>query len=263
VLHPGDVVGVVAPLVEVAHPARRERLQRLVESTGVVRVVEVLEHHLPVPREIGQRLARAPHRGRELEVLERCFQLGQRRRQRRRVGIEAGEDEALPDLHPQAGKAVLLLVERDRPLHRGRPEQTAIEAVAPVVIRACELRAAAGALSDDHAAVPAHRRQDADDAAPVADDYQRLVDDLERVPVAWLRDLALAADAEPCMAEDRFLLEREPRRGDVELRREKTCLVHVSDRFLEAGERLVVYPPHQRARPRTRSSLPMIRGPGG
>src|SRR5262245_38809463 len=52
VLDTRDVAHAVTPVEEIAHARGGERLERLVQAAGVVRVVEVLHHDLPVPREV-------------------------------------------------------------------------------------------------------------------------------------------------------------------------------------------------------------------
>ena len=62
-------------------------------------------------------------------MLEHGVDLGQRRRQRLRRGIEAGEDEPLPDLDRQPGQSELGLVEVEVDTESGRVRLTKYVAV--------------------------------------------------------------------------------------------------------------------------------------
>src|SRR5439155_18640781 len=101
VLNPRHVPYVVAPGEEVTHAARRERLQRLVQPARVVRVVEVLEHDLPVPRKVRQRLPAKSDGVVELVAGEWFVELDETGRERRGVPVEGREDETVPDLDRQ------------------------------------------------------------------------------------------------------------------------------------------------------------------
>ena len=156
----------------------------------MVAVVEVLEHHLPVPRQAGERERAGADGVGELVVGEERLVALERRGEWRGGRVEVDEDEAVPLLDLQAGQAPLRLVERRRALHRRRAEQAAVEGVAPVVVRALERRRVAGSLAHLHRPVPAHRRQGVDRARLVAGDDDRLVAVRRREPVAAVRGSA-------------------------------------------------------------------------
>src|SRR5438067_11169548 len=101
------------------------------------------------------------------------------------------------------------LLEVDGAFHRGCAEQPPVEPIAPVVVRARELRRVTGAFGDDHAAVPADGAQHANLAVLVTRHEQWFADDLERIPITGIRELVLSTDAEPLVAEDRVSLELE------------------------------------------------------
>ena len=120
-------------------------MNAVVETTVVVHLHEVLDHDLPVERHVGNDHGIDGDEVVDPVVGQRCVELCQPRRQRRRVVREVHEDEAAPDLHRQPRQADLVHVESVGLGHLGRADQLTVEVVDPVVVRAAEL---AGVAAD-------------------------------------------------------------------------------------------------------------------
>ena len=227
----------VVPLLVERHErgvgARHYVADPAVQPVVVIPVDEVLQHHLPVPGQILEDPAVDPDRLFEVVVTEDPCEAAERGGQFRRLVIERDEDKTVPDLTLQLGKAEARLVEADALLHRRRSEQLTIEAVDPEVVRAAEVVPVAGALGDDHAAVPANRRENPNLPIRPADGQKRIVEQLEREVVADVGDLPFVADADPVPIEDGLTLEGEERLGHVARRRKRHGLVDLDDRRLE------------------------------
>ena len=216
--------------------AGHEVVQRAaVQLVGVVAVVVVLEHHLPVPGE-GTGHDRRPVAGAEVVGCDGLGDLGQPRGQRRGVRIEIDEDEAEPGLQLEGRQGDGGLVEVAGPLHRRRVHQVAVEAVDPVVIGADEAAGIAPPLGHQHRPVLADRRHRLQLVRPGAGDNDRLADDPGGEIVARRRDPGLPTDAEPFVIEQRLLLELVEGRVGVAGRRQGLGPVEVEDRAGHALE---------------------------
>jgi hypothetical protein len=221
---------------------------------GVVAVVEVLEHHLPVPRHVGERERARAHGVLEVVVVEVRLVVGQCGRERLGVGVDVHEHEAVPQLDLQRREREVLLVEALGALHRRCAEQATVEPVDPVVVRALERGAVALALAHRHRPVLAHRREAVDATLLVAHHDQRFAGDRDGEPIARLRDARRPPDAEPLVREERLVLEAQELVARVELGREGGRPGHVRDGGVERREEIVVQDAHRVA--------PVSVGPG-
>ena len=185
-----------------------EIVQRpLVQLRGVIAVIVVLEHHLPVPGEDARFAGTLALGTGKVVMRDRLGDCGQAGGERGCVEVEIDEQEALPDLDLEAGQAVLFLLEVARLLHRRRAGQLAVEAVGPVMIGAQEHPRVARAFGHQHRPVRAHRGHRVDLTIAAAGDDDRLADNLSREIVADIGHPALAPDAQPLVVVQRFLLE--------------------------------------------------------
>ena len=147
------IAAVVPRHRELRHMAGAEILDDLMQTVGVIAVVEVLKHDLPVPRQIAEReSARADAVGQVVVGQKRgeAFQSG---RKGLSVKVKAHEDEPFPHFHQQLGQAVVGFAEIFCALHCGCAQQSSVQAVAPVVIRAGEGAGVARVVADLHASV--------------------------------------------------------------------------------------------------------------
>ena len=180
--------------------------QEHVQQAGVVRVLDVLEHQLPVA---GNALAHVAEHD-ELAAVEHAVEIAQHavaeiglERLVRRA--EAGEHDAVPLRRREALQAVVLGAEIGRhaalaaiAAAERHAEQVAVEIVGPLVIGADELlrRAAAGG-AELHAAMGAAVDQHVDRAVGTAHGDDLAVAELAALEVAGVGDLGFEADIEP------------------------------------------------------------------
>ena len=216
-----------------------ERLEGPVQPAGVVRVVEVLHHDLPVPGQVRDRLALEGGGGLQPVVGEQLVDLGHGRAERAGLLVEVGHDEPLPELHLELGQAVVGPVEVRGAVHGRRAQQRPVEPVGPVVVRAGEPPAVARALGDHHAPVAAHRRQDAHLAVGVAGCDEGLARDGDAPEIAWIGKLVGPAHAQPLALEDGPALELVELGRRVQLGGEHPGLADRSGRVVEAGQELI------------------------
>ena len=234
-----DIAAVFPRHRELCHVARAEILDDLMQPVGVVAVVEVLKHDLPVPRQVGEReSARADAVG-QVVVGEKRSEALQSRPQRARIRVEAHEDEAFPHFHQQLGKAVVGFVEVLGALHRRGAQQTAVQAVDPVVIGAGEGAGVACVVADLHASVLADGREHIDMSVFVAGrDYSLSVHFCGEV-VACFWYLRSQAETEPLVIPEGFELKVVELLGCVELGRQGSGVRHIAgggiQRFQQFG----------------------------
>ena len=226
VLDPADGAVGVVPGEEVVHVAGGEGLQRPVEPAGVVGVVEVLHHDLPVPRQVGNRLALQCCGRLQAVVGEHGVDLGHGRTEGPGVAVEVGHDEPLPDLHLELRERMIGPVEAGGPVHGRRAQQSAVQSVGPVVVGAGEAAAVAGPLRDHHSPVAAHGRHHPQLAVGVPGGYQRFARDGDAAEVPRLGQLVDPAHAQPLPLEDGPPLELVELRRRVQDGRQQPGLVH-------------------------------------
>ena len=234
-----DGAVILVELDEAGQPHMGEVVQHAVQIGAMIRLDAVLQLRLPVPvaaLDLGDR-----HRDHLVDMvgLERLGQLAERRRQRLGVGIEIGEDEAVPDLDLVRGQMRLRLqpLQADRVVHRGRRDQMAVEAVGPGVERAAEQASGvARALAQQMAAMRADRREDADLHVLVAHHDERLVAHVDAHEIAGVLDLVHPAQAQPASHEDGFLLEIVEFLVDIAFTRQVPAALHVLHAVLDLVE---------------------------
>ena len=179
-----------------------------VQAIGVVAVVIVLEHHLPVPGKHTAGLRVAGQFGIDkIVTVDRFFHVLQPGRQGRCVSVEVYKNETQPGFHLERWQPDFGLVEIFGSVHCRTVRQCPVQAVTPLVVRTDEAAGVAAAFRDQHGTVPAHGRHGAQFAVKVADDDERLADDGGGEKVAGAAHLGLAADAEPFVVEDRLFFE--------------------------------------------------------
>ena len=239
VLDPADGAVGVVPGQEVVHVAGSEGLERPMQPAGVIGVVEVLHHDLPVPGKVVDRLALQGGGRRQAVVGEHGVDLGHGRPEGRGVVVEVGHDEPLPHLDLESGQRMLGPVEARGPVHRRGSQQLSVEPVGPVVVGAGEAAAVAGALRDHHSPVLAHGRHHPQFAIGVVNRDQRLTRDGYAAEVAGFGQLVGAAHAEPLPLEDGPSLELVELRRGIEHGRQQPGLVHRPDGVGEAGQQVV------------------------
>ncbi len=233
--------GVGRQLGEDGQGAGHEVVQRpVVQLVGVIAVVVVLEHHLPVPGVPRGRAGAGAVGGGEAVAGDGVLHRGQARGQGRGVHVEVDEDEAQPGLHLEAGQVDLPLVEIAGPLHRRRVHQMAVQAIGPVVVGAQEAARVARAFGHQHAPVLADRRHGHELALAGAGHQDGLADDAGGEVVAGFRHPALAADAEPFVIEHRLFLELVESGVDVAGRGQGLRLGEIAHRAVQAGEEGVI-----------------------
>ena len=138
---------------ESCHVARTEILNGVMQTIGVISIVEVLHHDLPVPGKIFQRECSGAHRIFEFVVCKQRFVTRHGRTKRCGIKIEVDHNEALPQFNFQIGHTPLLLVEVFGLFHCWSTKQTSIEAIYPLVIRAGEGSTITRIFFDLHSAV--------------------------------------------------------------------------------------------------------------
>ena len=182
----------------------------------MVGVGEILDLDLPVPRQ-----RRVAHRRRQgfqpgrLVARPQRLELGEARRQGRRLRVEVDEDEAMPELQAERRQPHRLAQPPHRlcVTHARRTGEPALEIVGPEMERAADGLALLRARND-LAAVLADGAERADRAVLAAHHEQRFAGDLRRQAVARVGYLLDPADADPAAAEHFSLLEGEEfRRG--------------------------------------------------
>jgi len=209
------------------------------QPIGVIAVIVVLEHHLPVPREGG---FLDVHRGIGLiqfKVFQHLCHLGQSWRQRCGLGVEVDEDEAVPDLHLELGQADLALVEAASLFHRRRPDQLTVQAVGPMVIGAQEGTGIAMAFRHKHRPVLANARHGADMAVAGPHHDDRLAHMHRGEVIARRLHPFLAANTKPFPGKNRVLLKLEKTRVRVARWRQHLRLVNRTNRALQALKKCV------------------------
>jgi hypothetical protein len=210
------------------------------QLVGVVAVVVVLEHHLPVPGELAGHRRRQALGVRQVVIGDGVLDGGQARGQGRRLGVEIDEDEAQPDLDLEGRQLDGLLVEVAGALHGRRVHQVAVQRIDPVVIGTDEAAGVAPPLGHQHGAVLAHRRHRLDLVGAVLGHDDRLADDRGGEVVALLLHPVDAAHAQPFVIEQRLLLEVVEGRVGVAGRRQGLGRVDVEHRARQAVEEGVV-----------------------
>lgn len=153
------IAAVVPRHRELRHMAGAEILDDLVQTVGVIAVVEVLKHDLPVPRQIAERESAGADAVGQVVVGQKRGKTLQCGRKGLSVSIKAHEDEAFPHFHQQLGQAVVGLVEIFCAFHCWGAQQSSVQAVAPVVIGAGEGAGVACVVADLHASVLADGRE--------------------------------------------------------------------------------------------------------
>jgi len=117
------------------HIARTEVLNGVVQTIGVISIVEVLHHDLPVPGKVFQCECSGAHRVFEFVICEQRFVARHGRTKRCSIKIEVDHDKAQPQFNFQIGHTPLLLVEVFGLFHCRSAKQSTIKAVHPLVIR--------------------------------------------------------------------------------------------------------------------------------
>ena len=96
---------------ECSHTAGAEILDGVVQTIGVIAIVEVLHHDFPVPRKVLQCEGSGTHRIFKIVVNKQWLVARHRWTKWRSIKIEVDHDEALPYFNTQVGHTPLLLVE--------------------------------------------------------------------------------------------------------------------------------------------------------
>src|SRR5581483_9613109 len=157
-----------------------------------------------------------------------------------RVRVDV-DDLAEPRMRDRAVVALEVVLERDLPVRLLLPPERPVEPVCPGVVRALERLAAARALGDDVATVPA----DVDEAAQLA--VRRARDDDRNVPghrrevAPGLRDLLRGPRVLPRPLEDPGALEREDRRIRVPRRRQRRAFLERDREWWKPVRRLELH----------------------
>ncbi len=233
--------------------------QEDVQQAGVIGVLDVLEHQLPVARDA---LAHIAEHG-ELPAGEDAVEIAEHQRaeiilEALRRRIERGEDDAVAPRHAETLQPVRLGGEIGRhaalslvAAAERHAEQLAAEIIGPLVVRADELLGGAEfALAEGDAAMGAAVDDDVDLAFPVAHDDDRLVADVAALEVARIGDLGLERDIGPRgTGEDALLLEPVDLGVGVQPERHKRRRLR---RPMAAGRRHVVRQEHHGVRLRSR-----------
>ena len=134
-------------------------------------------------------------------------------RQRRRVGVEVEEDEALPRLAADRRQAVVGEAEVVEVLGVLRPDELAIEVVDPGVVWALEADGCAARLLDDgRPPMAADVVERPELASAAADDEERLAVELGQEVGPGIGRLVDPADDDPVAAQDVLALPVEDRR---------------------------------------------------
>ena len=97
----------------------------------MISVVEILEHHLPIPRHRFERERSRADCVREVIIFEIGRVAAQGRGQRFRIDVEVHEDEPEPLLHCERWQAPIGFGELLSSFHCRRAEQTAVLGVDP------------------------------------------------------------------------------------------------------------------------------------
>ena len=208
------------PQIDPACPARRgvglaagpQRLQRRgVGSDVVVRLAEVLDHHLPVPGVVeGEAVANL--QARQPRGIERRRQWRQRRLQRRRLTRQADEHPAAP---LGQGVARQVAAREVGAVHERRGGESPVQPVGPQVIGTADHLGARLALDQRHAAVPADVGERGESPLAVAGDEHRLGGDHDRLLRAGTGQLVHPTDRRPAACQRPAQLTLETRRGVV------------------------------------------------
>src|SRR4051812_17527224 len=215
-----------------------EILDGVVQAVGVIAVVEVLEHHLPVPWEVGERETCGGRCVGQVVVLEVRLVGSEGRCQGLRSTVEVDEQEPEPLLDQQTGKTPLRLHEAGGPFHRRRAQQASVEPVHPLVVGAGEGAAVAAIVDDLHPSVLAYRRERMDCAVLGSGDDQSFAVDGRGEVITRLGDPVDSSDAQPLVIEQRVAFELEELVGGVTRRRQRARLVDVEDRVVEGHEQV-------------------------
>ena len=222
-----DAARPVEPGAAALAERRHDLAQLRVDAGAVVALVVVLAQRLPVGRhlvadrvtdaQIGQGIARRALR-RGAELLREWHRLR---------GRQVQEHEAAPALHSHRVQAEEPLVESRLAGEVGSCDQAPVEIVGPLVIGAGDAtggdaagerrrwRRGRGIATQARAAMPAHVVEGAQPARAVAQQQHALAEDIEHAPVARLRELLGARDAQPLATENPFLLRGEHPLGRV------------------------------------------------
>ena len=213
-------------IVERAPPRRTDHVVQLREAADragmtdrqMIALHEILGQNLPigVPN---MGLAKRFDIGLHLEIVDEVLDLGELRRNWRRLGIERHHRPAEPGLAADLRQLVILLAETDVARHRRRPAQRPVEIIAPAMIGADDRAAIAGALQERRHAMAAHVGHRPQFAVLAADDDNRFARQLIGQVVAGVRQRAGAPDADPLAGEDVFQLALEEPLARVNARR--------------------------------------------
>ena len=103
----------------------------------VVSFHEILHQHFPVPLAFEFERVNDLHVG-EAEFLEILAERLDRRGEGRCVGVEIGEDKALPDFRAELGQPAIGFSKLLSAIHQGRPDKLARRVIAPSVVGAGE-----------------------------------------------------------------------------------------------------------------------------
>src|ERR1700733_3437357 len=185
---------------------------------GQVVTFEIVIHiRLPIALHLISPAFEQFHPG-KMKLLGLLRQFAQALAQRTRILIQVHEDETEPLLDPHRRQSKVFRTKSFDAFNLGGAEQRSIETVGPSVISAAKYFAGTAAFGRRTGAVPAHVIEAAQLAVAIANDQQRLADQLGRKVVAGVCHLVAMPHHLPAPHKDSLFLGRKRIRLGVEMR---------------------------------------------
>ena len=123
------------------------------QLVGMVAIIKVFKHHLPVPWQVSECESSRTYRSFKFVVFKEWFVSGQGWGQRCCIFIKVDKNKAFPAFNFELGETPVLFFKVRCSFHSGCAKESTIQAVDPLVVGACKRSAVSRVLNDLHSTV--------------------------------------------------------------------------------------------------------------